>query len=882
MTPPMSEDPEGDQPSLAEALAVDPDDPEVMRARASIEARLLGEPLAPTRVGRFLLLDRIGAGGMGVVYAAFDPELERKVALKLLFDHGAAARHRDRIRSEAKVMAKLAHPGVVHVYEVGEHRGRIFLVMEHVRGRTLRAWWSERPRTQREVLVTCVQAGRGLAAAHAAGIVHGDFKPDNVLVGDDGRARVVDFGLARMLDDHDSAEESDLRDETITTRESQAVSRFRGTPGYMSPSQIDGEAADRGSDVFAFCVTVWEALCGERPHPGATTEEVLRAVAGGRMKSPPRGKMATRVEQMLRRGLSAAPETASARAVSLDELLRELGRDPAASRRRWILGAAALGAVAGGFAVGSSVRGPEPHEPCTGSEAAFADAWPAAAREAALAHVEQVGGEYGRAIAPRLRAEIDDFGSRWIAAHRDACMAHARGEQSADLLDRRMACLLRGRAAVTALGEVTASTDVEGLSRLILAFDGIPDPDDCGDVEALMKSREAQPEDAEPIVERLARVKVLFGAGRFQEAAAAVPGVVDDARALGHRPLLADALRTHGLVELEFDRRVEGARLLQEATQIALAVGDEETALVAWANRAFALATDSDANEGDPLEGRVYMLALAERDPMGIGTMMLHSNLGGAEIARGHPDLARAEFIRAIEIGESRGDAPRQLAMVKQQLGFVSDDPDDRARLLDEAIRLWAEVAGPEHPRALSAKFTRALMIEDPAAAREQMERPCLDMRTYHAWNGEMVSGCLRELAVVDEILGDVKAELATTERWAELATKDDAPLARGRLALLRGDPRGAVEILEPRVAGLQREAHEGSPWFVHYEVGAAETALGRAWVALDDPRGLVTLQRALERLEGCTSGKPQPHLARRVEAARRAIETARARAPSP
>ena len=233
----------------------------------------------PDRIGRFEVLGRIGAGGMGIVYAARDAELDRKVAIKLLRrspfaedDEGAA-----RLRREAQALARVSHPHVVHVYEVGEHEGQVYLAMEFVDGRTLRKWQLG-DHAWREVVKMYVAAGRGLVAAHAAEIVHRDFKPDNVIVGSDDRPRVLDFGLARPGGESRLRPDPDADLEALDLTDAGTV---LGTPAYMPPEQLDGMDADARSDQFAFCVSLFEALYGQRPFSGRSITALGEAIRSG-------------------------------------------------------------------------------------------------------------------------------------------------------------------------------------------------------------------------------------------------------------------------------------------------------------------------------------------------------------------------------------------------------------------------------------------------------------------------------------------------------------------------------------------------------------------------------------------------------------------------
>ncbi|HVV84724.1 MAG TPA: serine/threonine-protein kinase, partial [Kofleriaceae bacterium] len=266
-----------------------------------------GDPSLPARLGRFEVLGRLGQGGMGQVLRARDPQLGREVALKLLhadLDAAQAPHHaevaRRRLLREAQAMARLDHPNVIGVHEVGEDGGRVFLVMERVSGTTLGGWLAAAPRGWREVLAVFAQVGAGLAAAHAAGLVHRDVKPDNILVGDDGRVRVTDFGLVGVDGVSGPPARPGERDEvdpTGATRESLPPpltheGALVGTPGYMAPEQVRGRAADARSDQFGLCVTLYEALFGRAPFAGGSYRERMLAVLDGKVEAYVRTCMA--------------------------------------------------------------------------------------------------------------------------------------------------------------------------------------------------------------------------------------------------------------------------------------------------------------------------------------------------------------------------------------------------------------------------------------------------------------------------------------------------------------------------------------------------------------------------------------------------------------
>jgi Protein kinase domain/Putative zinc-finger len=303
---------------------------------------------AGTQVGRYLVTDMIGAGGMGVVYAADDPELDRRVAIKLLRRDLRAAFGEARLQREAQAMARISHQNVIAVHDVGSHADQVFVAMELVDGHSLRAWLRARARSVGGIVSTFAAAGRGLAAAHAAGLVHRDFKPDNVLVdADDGRVRVTDFGLARAADDRADAG-GGARDDAIAIDRPLTVSgAVIGTPAYMAPEQLAGGHVDARTDQFSFCVALYEALYGERPFAGKHLAELEAEVAAGRVRPPPartRSRVPASLRAIVLRGLSVRPGD---RFSTMDDLVAALGRDRTRVPRTVAWLALALAAIAG-------------------------------------------------------------------------------------------------------------------------------------------------------------------------------------------------------------------------------------------------------------------------------------------------------------------------------------------------------------------------------------------------------------------------------------------------------------------------------------------------------------------------------------------------------
>ena len=317
-----------------------------------VAAALFGEPIESSKIGRFSIVRELGAGGMGVVYVAFDEQLDRKVAVKLLRGAKSSSDARRRLEREAQAMARLSHPNVVAVHDVGDFEGQLFVAMEFVEGQDLRGWLKAERRGVRAIVEVFCQAGEGLAAAHAAGIVHRDFKPDNVLVGADGRVRVADFGLAHAFDAAASVDTSEVEASGSHRSLDIALTRtgaIMGTPAYMPPEQYAGQRTDARSDQFSFCVALWEGLYGKRPFSGHTVPALCRAISDGRIDPPPvDSEVPAWLSEVVRRGLSPEPD---ARWPSMRALLDAISRDPIARRRRLLarfgLGGASLALIAG-------------------------------------------------------------------------------------------------------------------------------------------------------------------------------------------------------------------------------------------------------------------------------------------------------------------------------------------------------------------------------------------------------------------------------------------------------------------------------------------------------------------------------------------------------
>jgi eukaryotic-like serine/threonine-protein kinase len=411
-----------DTVSLGEAAAI-----------GRIEKALFGGDERLVRVGRYEVIEPIGAGAFGKVYRARDPQLDRTIALKVLaVEH---ARGED-LLGEAKVMATIGHPNVAAIHDAGvladAAPARVFLAMELVDGKHLRDWLST-PRTRPEILEVMRQAGRGLAAAHAAGIVHRDFKPENLLVGGDGRVRVVDFGLARTATAA-IAPDTDVAETSTAT--------VAGTPAYMAPELFDGAPASALTDQFAFCITLWEALYGGRPFPARSVDE-LRAAFERPVVVPRRPRMPRRVVLALARGLATDP---ARRHPAMDALVAEL--EPRRSARWLVAAAVAIAGLATALAL-ALAREPAPPDPCPRATGELAGVWDAARRTAIAGAFRATGVPHAPAAFDRLAGVLDRATGEWLDAHHAAC-ATPRAPRPTSATSSRPICSIAGwRASAT-------------------------------------------------------------------------------------------------------------------------------------------------------------------------------------------------------------------------------------------------------------------------------------------------------------------------------------------------------------------------------------------------------------------------------------------------
>ncbi|HWB74671.1 MAG TPA: serine/threonine-protein kinase, partial [Nannocystaceae bacterium] len=646
------------------------------RVFASLHERMFGSA-DPVTVGRFVVLAKIGVGAMGTVFAAYDPQLDRKVALKVLvaFADADASDRRDR---EARALARLRHPNVVAVHEVGNHRGERFIAMDLVDGVTLRAWL-QTPRSWRATLDVLVQAGSALVAAHAAGIVHRDFKPDNVLV-EHGHARVVDFGLSRP---GASTGLATARGDGAPHETDFVV----GTPAYMAPEAFSGKA-DEATDQYSYCATMYEALFGVRPFAGTSSEELQVEVRAQRVQRPAsRRRVPGWLRRAVMRGLASDP---AERWPSIAALLQALGRGRRRPLAAAITTAAIGGALAGALAMSASSA---PPDRCRPTSTRLDEVW----NDDTIAVIGAAFTATKLAYADETWRHAHDVIRQWTDAwneqHHEACVAtYEQGVQSEAMFDARMQCLDRRVDELASLAAALAQPDDTLVTRAVAASNGLGALEQCADLGALGRERVGPPAPPELYV-RLAQAQTDRRLGRY---AAALP----DARALA---TTADA---EGFVELA------------AAAQLACAALEEKAGELEAATRSVRIAIErADAIGDDALraEAQVLMVAvLAQRDQL--------------DAALEWVALTRATV-------ERLGDPPRMRAALAGQEANVLHAAARFPEALErrrEALALREEHGDELDPALADAHASLAvtlLEIGEPREAHEQLMR-ALDLRT--------------------------------------------------------------------------------------------------------------------------------------------------------
>ena len=727
----------------------------------AVHARLFGpsdpsetELVAPT-LGRFSVLRKLSQGGMGTVYLGYDESLGRKAAIKVLRGRReadttpAANQARARMLREAKALARLSHPNVVPIYESGEHEDDLYIAMEFVEGQTL-ATRLETERDWETILALFIDAGRGLAAAHAAKLVHRDFKPDNVMIGGDGRVKVMDFGLARRASPSPGADDPNHSAREVSASiDLTQTGALMGTPAYMAPEQLVGGHTDARCDQFSFCVALWEALYGQRPFAGTTLGSLRKNVLLGRLVEPPRrSEVPARLRAILERGLRVEVDE---RWPTMDALLDALGDRP---RRRWwtgiALGVTLLVVGSAGWAA-ARLSGDNERPVCVGMDRELRAVWTKARRSAIGEAISATGLSYAGETRSLVEGGLDTYAARWVEARERACEATARGTQSEARLDRRMACLDEALAQFDALLAVLERADASVVPEATRAIDGLPEIEACAKRSTSSEGPPLDPDRRarlDAISRDFALARAEFLAGRYEAAAKALDALAPRAETLGYAPLQIEVDMLRAKVSERRANYDQARERYVETYRMALAHEDSERA----ARAAIALVRMLGGTTSDNAEATSWVVH-AEALSAAVASPAVEYRLVGAlgllETGLGNYDAALVQHRRQVELIDELGphsgvdisDAYTNLGNTNLALTRYADAEPQ----LREALALRELKVGAHHPGI-------AGMLDNLGVALKGLGRYDEALEHYE-----------RSLAISEQTLGTEHPEVANS-----------------------------------------------------------------------------------------------------------------------
>ena len=794
-------------------------------------------------IGRFEVLETLGRGGMGVVVAAFDPELSRKVAIKVLRPDAAgesATQGRARLLREAQAMAQVSSPNVIAVHDVGTVGDSVYIAMELVEGQSLRAW--QKGRGWREVLGAYLQAGRGLAAAHAAELVHRDFKPDNVLVDREGRVRVTDFGLASAGAEAIRGGDlgAELTSSTPLTASLTHTGALVGTPAYMSPEQHLGEPADARADQFAFCVALAEALGGERPFSGRTYDDLRAAVLAGEHRLGKAKNIPAWIRRVLERGLSVE---AGDRFPSMQALIAALERSP---RQRWPIAAAVLaGAVIAGAAAFALVT--DRDDRCDDATAPLDAVWNPAIEARLQKAFSASGHPYAAARWERVASVLGGYASSWRGRAERLCR-----EPPEDPRERARRRLCRDQAvaafeALVAELEAVEAGRLDGLAQGLLNVKLI----DCPEAPATV---------AEPTVRdlriELRVARVLQAVGFTVEARERLDALKPRVEATGDDGLIADHLYWQAVSQMTAGKPEEALETARLVESIAARAGRRPIRV-----RAALLAADalmhSDLEAAQVSVDRAARYLEGWDAPVRL-TATLELAAGRLAFFRGNWSEALAHFTRMRDIGERAGDeliaiaASDGVGSALEKLGRIDEAVEIHEKNLATRRRVFGdsdEAVAQSHNHLASALYTRG----DAGGALGHMEKARAILGAVRGEGHPTVLIIARNTAELLAAVGRFDESLTRAGEVLEVATRAfgadsnaaaDAHQVRSIPLVLLGRLDEALAELEAALAIYQARPNAPPP-----DVVACHTRLAEVLRGLDRPT------EALEHARQAVSG---------------------------
>lgn len=802
-------------------MSVAPDEQETRtasdRERPPVRNQAPRLPASET-VGRYRILSLLGVGGMGQVYSAYDPNLDRRVAIKLL--HRDETEGAQRLSREARALARISHPNVVTVHEVDEYDGRIAIAMEYVEGETLREWARRvTPAEGKDRMLTALdyllQAGRGLAAAHAEGFVHRDFKPSNVLVGKDGRVRVADFGLAQLKAgpsdapeqlDHEAVE--GLRDELT------AAGTVVGTPAYMAPEQRLGEVVDVKSDQFSFCLTAWEVLTGERPELNRrrrTTQSQLEATLDGETVLLPSG-----LEAALRKGLSKRPK---ARFSDLPRLLEALETENEVLRgrpsvRRWFRrGAVAVGALAAlGFA-GVQAQAAALEQQCETESNGLAEVLTPAVSESVDQAIRSQPFSYASHTADQVSTMLEDVESSWREDAEVSCRAfRIEKEWSEPLYARSQDCLLERRLRVQFLVESTNDLDGRSVSRLIPATHSVLNLPRCDKPQSLPPRRQAQ-----SLLDRSAYLSLMGALGEGRHALATgrpklalerAKGVREAASSYGFEQLATDAalLLLAGYADHQHTNEAIGPIARAQYSR-ATERGDWPSAQLAALHLAQFKSLDIDVQR----EWLGLARAASQRieRPSRAVTHRMDAVAALQLQATGNHEAAAEAYIALLNRNlEDRFPSKAAIGSIYLNIASSYGSLGDYERATTWAKTGWEHVVeslGPGHPAAIDLRGILGGLLLGQGQPREALEHlnASLEMALAHNVRRESAVSTLGNIGYAHRLLGESDKASAAYEQAIVLGGRTEIATNYAVLLQRQGRVQEAIELLESALADL-------------------------------------------------------------------------------
>ena len=731
------------------------DDLEGERLRAAVLHRLVAEEPHDVRIGRFVVLQRIGSGGNGVVYAAYDPQLDRRVALKLVRKDGWLGHDREQAEArwfrEAQTMARLSHPNVLAVHDVAVHGTQTYIVLDLVDGLDLRSLLREQELEWKVVVDVFVQAGRGLAAAHRAGVVHRDFKPANVLVSGFGtneeatRVQVMDFGLATPSGDTDSVSGGSPSTERESTRhpsfESGTPSDLTGsgavvgTPAYMAPEQHRGESVDAKADQFAFCVALYEALYGRRPFHRLTAVALLTAIEDGPPRPPKTdARVPARLFNTIARGLSYDPAD---RWPSMEALLDALQRTRSVGPIA-VMGTTAALALGLGLAAWASTQ--EDAVQGCGTEERISSVWGQARQRDLKRAFSRTELPYADRSWTQTQQQVDAYTQAWASMHVEACeRSHSR--VAPELGHLQLACLEQRRGELDGFLGVLEQPDRDTVEHAVAGASSLTPVAACTEAMAA-EDLDTPSDDSESSALRieLARARGLERAGQYADAHAQAKRVLE--RATDNPSLQADALIRLGSIHARAGEYVEAERRLADAAWSAEANRLERAAAEATTLAVLVVGARLQRRAEGRLWAAHARAAIERLDGPPLLRAELESNLGVLDRVEGRFASARDRHEAALSLRRKMlGPDHPLVATSQKELGNVLYEWGNHAAALTEyegALAIRRRVLGPDHPAVavLHNNLANALVeLGRVRDARAHLQR-ALDI-----WNDSLPAG---------------------------------------------------------------------------------------------------------------------------------------------